>query len=62
MIYIRYDEVITADHVMASGSFPVNFDYATLEVESHKAGHNQNRTIDILTANLVGKDIFGMVA
>ena len=32
---IRYDEGITSDHVMASGSYPVNFDYASLEVESH---------------------------
>jgi hypothetical protein len=31
---IRYDQGITSDHVMASGSYPVNFDYATLEVES----------------------------
>ena len=40
---------------MASGSFPVNFDYATLEVESHKAGHNQIELSIILTANMVGK-------
>jgi NTE family protein len=32
---IRYDNGITADHVMASGSYPVNFDYASLEVESY---------------------------
>ena len=31
---IKYDEGITSDHVMASGSYPVNFDYASLEVES----------------------------
>lgn len=43
---IRYDEGITADHVMASGSYPVNFDYATLEVESYKADPNRKRTID----------------
>lgn len=30
---IRYDQGITSDHVMASGSYPVNFDYASLEVE-----------------------------
>ena len=28
---IRYDQGITSDHVMASGSLPVNFDYASLE-------------------------------
>ena len=32
---IRYDDGITVDHVMASGCFPVNFDYALLEVESY---------------------------
>jgi NTE family protein len=32
---IRYDKGITSDHVMASGSYPVNFDYASLEVESY---------------------------
>lgn len=32
---INYDEGITADHVMASGSFPVNFDFAKIEVESY---------------------------
>jgi NTE family protein len=32
---IRYDEGITVDHVMASGCFPINFDYSLLEVESH---------------------------
>jgi predicted acylesterase/phospholipase RssA len=32
---IRYDEGITADHVMASGCYPVNFDYSLLEVESY---------------------------
>jgi NTE family protein len=32
---IRYDKGITSDHVMASGSYPVNFDYSSLEVESY---------------------------
>jgi NTE family protein len=32
---IRYDDGITLDQVMASGCFPVNFDYALLEVESY---------------------------
>jgi predicted acylesterase/phospholipase RssA len=30
---MRYDDGITADHVIASGSLPVNFEYSTLEVE-----------------------------
>lgn len=33
---IKYDKGITSDHVMASGSYPVNFDYASLEVESYQ--------------------------
>jgi NTE family protein len=43
---INYDQGITAEHVMASSSFPVNFDYAMIEVESYKANHNQYRHLD----------------
>ena len=43
---IRYDDGITADHVMASGSYPVNFDYAMLEVESYKSNLNKDRQAD----------------
>ena len=32
---IRYDDGITIDQVMASGCFPVNFDFTLLEVESY---------------------------
>jgi NTE family protein len=32
---IKYDDGITLDQVMASGCFPVNFDYTLLEVESY---------------------------
>jgi NTE family protein len=32
---IRYDNGITADHVIASGSYPVYFDYARIEVEKY---------------------------
>jgi NTE family protein len=32
---IHYDKGITSDHVIASGSFPVNFDFAKIEVESY---------------------------
>ncbi len=35
---IRYDDGITADHVIASGSFPVNFDYCKILVEDNHAG------------------------
>lgn len=30
----RYDKGITSEHVIASGSYPVNFDFAKIEVES----------------------------
>ena len=42
---IRYNDGITADQVMASGCFPINFDYALLEVEScyyDSASNNNN--------------------
>jgi NTE family protein len=32
---IRYDEGITADHVIASGSFPVNFEYRKILVDKN---------------------------
>jgi NTE family protein len=32
---IRYDNGITADHVIASASVPINYDYTLLEVESY---------------------------
>jgi NTE family protein len=34
---LRYDKGITSDHVIASGSYPVNFDFAKIEVESYKS-------------------------
>ncbi|MGA6991707.1 MAG: hypothetical protein WBX81_14920 [Nitrososphaeraceae archaeon] len=36
---IRYDDGITADQVMASGSLPINFDYTKIEVESYNYNH-----------------------
>jgi NTE family protein len=33
---IEYNDGITADHVIASGSFPVNFEYAMLDVASRR--------------------------
>lgn len=32
---VHYDEGITSNHVIASGSYPVNFDYAKIEVDSY---------------------------
>ena len=41
---IRYNDGITADQVMASGCFPINFDYSLIEVESyHHDSVNDNR-------------------
>jgi predicted acylesterase/phospholipase RssA len=42
---IRYDKGITSDHVIASGSYPVNFDYASLEVESYDTGDGSSSII-----------------
>src|SRR5919112_2360214 len=39
---IRYDDGITLDQVMASGCFPINFDYALLEVESYYPNDDSN--------------------
>jgi NTE family protein len=39
---IRYNDGITLDQVMASGCYPVNFDYALLEVESYYDDPNPN--------------------
>ena len=34
---VHYDKGITSDHVIASGSFPVNFDFSKIEVESYNS-------------------------
>jgi predicted acylesterase/phospholipase RssA len=34
---VHYDEGITSNHVIASGSYPVNFDYAEIEVDSYNS-------------------------
>lgn len=31
---IRYDDGITSEHVIASGTYPVNFDYAKIQAET----------------------------
>jgi NTE family protein len=43
---IHYNEGITADHVMASGSFPVNYDFAKIEVESYSSEPPSSRGLD----------------
>lgn len=37
---IRYDDGITSDHVIASGSYPVNFDYAKIYAETYDGTNN----------------------
>lgn len=39
---IQYDDGITADHVMASGSFPVNFDFTKIQVRSYVSKNKDN--------------------
>jgi NTE family protein len=43
---IHYDKGITSDHVIASGSYPVNFDFAKIEVESSESASN-SKQIDV---------------
>ena len=40
---IKYDDGITSDQVMASGSLPINFDYTKIEVESYKHNHSDRK-------------------
>jgi NTE family protein len=44
---VRYDKGITSDHVMASGSYPVNFDFTKIGVESYKSEPPNKRQIGI---------------
>jgi NTE family protein len=48
---IKYNKGITSDHVMASGSYPVNFDYASLEVESYRPPRTNGSKQKDLTGN-----------
>lgn len=42
---IRYDEGITSDHVIASATYPVNFDYVSLSVENHDLFEDKNEKV-----------------
>lgn len=54
---IKYDKGITSDHVMASGSYPVNFDYASLEVESYYPPRtNGSKQKDVTSNETTQKD------
>lgn len=50
---VHYDKGITSDHVIASGSFPINFDFAKIEVESCGAA-SSDRSINL--EDTVSKD------
>jgi NTE family protein len=51
---IHYDKGITSDHVIASGSFPVNFDFAKIEVDSYGPAPSSRSTNLNITANSNG--------
>jgi NTE family protein len=52
---VHYDKGITSDHVIASGSFPINFDIAKIEVESQRSSLSSDRSINLEnTANKTG--------
>jgi len=42
---IRYNDGITLDQVMASGCYPINFDYTLLEVESYYSNEPSNNNL-----------------
>ena len=50
---VHYDEGITADQVMASGSYPVNFDFAKMEVESYSSEPTSSRQSDLKTSSIM---------
>jgi NTE family protein len=57
---IRYNDGITLDQVMASGCYPVNFDYALLGVESyyhHDPNSNKNNSLATKTNTQDGHSI-----
>ena len=50
---VHYDDGITSDQVMASGSFPVNFDFAKIEVESYSSEPITSQQVDAKTLSTV---------
>jgi NTE family protein len=53
---VRYDEGITSDQVMASGSYPVNFDFAKIEVESYPSELTSSGGVDGKVPSTVSAD------
>ena len=50
---VHYDEGITSDQVMASGSYPVNFDFSKIEVESYYSEPTSSRQSDLKTPSIM---------
>jgi NTE family protein len=50
---VHYDDGITSDQVVASGSFPVNFDFAKIEVESYSSEPTNSQQIDAKISSTV---------
>jgi NTE family protein len=50
---VHYDEGITSDQVMASGSFPVNFDFAKIEVESYSSEPTNSQVVNTKTSSTI---------
>jgi NTE family protein len=50
---VRYGKGITSDQVMASGSYPVNFDFTKIEVESYSSESTSSRQIANKTSSTV---------
>ena len=52
---VHYDKGITSDHVIASGSYPVNFDFSKIEVDSCISQHS-NRSLDFENRTVSSKE------
>ena len=50
---VHYDEGITSDQVMASASYPVNFDFTKIEVQSYSSEPTNSQLIEAKTSSTV---------
>jgi NTE family protein len=50
---VHYDEGIISDQVMASASYPVNFDFTKIEVQSYSSKPTNNQLIEAKTSSTV---------
>lgn len=50
---VHYDEGITSDQVMASTSYPVNFDFTKIEVESYSSEPTNSQLVEAKTSSNV---------